>query len=70
MIRLTGVSKCCESPIRMGWRKIKKTNKRVVIWICLNCKKKDVDVLPIIDGKVVRPSHFAQVDTEDRPDYD
>lgn len=38
-------SKCCHKPIRLGWKTIKKTNIRVKIWICTNCKTRDIDVV-------------------------
>jgi len=39
-------SKCCEAPIRMGQKKIRKTNQIVKVWICCECKTKDVDIIP------------------------
>jgi hypothetical protein len=39
-------SKCCFAPIRMGTKKIKKTNQKILIWICCKCGGRDVDIIP------------------------
>jgi len=57
-------SKCCYAPIRMGTRKIKNSSREVKIWICCNCKKKDVDIIEYRKDGDYKPA-FAPVDTED-----
>lgn len=39
-------SKCCFAPIRLGTKKIKKTNSKILIWICCKCGARDVDIIP------------------------
>jgi hypothetical protein len=39
-------SKCCFAPIRLGTKKIKKTNQKIQIWICCKCGGRDVDIVP------------------------
>ena len=43
-------SKCCKAPIRMGTKKIAKTNQIVKVWVCCECKTKDVDIVPFEPG--------------------
>jgi hypothetical protein len=38
-------SKCCKAAIRMGKKKITKTNEVINVWVCCACKTKDVDVI-------------------------
>jgi hypothetical protein len=38
-------SKCCYAPIRLGRKRIKKTNVKVNIWICCNCSSRDVGIV-------------------------
>ena len=38
-------SRCCYAPIRLGRKKIKKTEITVNIWICCNCGKRDTDIV-------------------------
>lgn len=38
-------SKCCKAAIRMGMKKVKKTNEKVHVWVCCNCGTKDVDII-------------------------
>lgn len=38
-------SKCCKAPIKMGNKKIKKTNLKTKVWVCCNCGTKDVDII-------------------------
>jgi hypothetical protein len=51
-------SQCCEAPVRMG-HKVTKSG-RAIIWICVSCKKRDVNLLEYKNGKVIRPRDFAQ----------
>lgn len=44
-------SKCCKAPIRMGTKKLTKTNETVKVWICCACKTKDVDIISKEDAK-------------------
>lgn len=39
-------SKCCLAPIRIGKKKIPKTQEIINVWICCRCKTKDVSILP------------------------
>lgn len=39
-------SKCCKAPIRVGNKKIPKTQQIVKVWICCECKTKDVNIIP------------------------
>ena len=39
-------SKCCKAPIRMGLKKLKKSNQKVRVWVCVVCETKDVDIIP------------------------
>jgi len=48
----------------MGTRKIKNSSREVKIWICCNCKKKDVDIIEYRKDGDYKPA-FAPVDTED-----
>lgn len=38
-------SKCCKAPIRMGTKKVKKTNQKIKVWVCCACSTKDVDII-------------------------
>lgn len=38
-------SKCCKAPIRMGTKKITKTNQKIKVWVCCTCGTKDVDII-------------------------
>lgn len=57
-------SKCCYAPIRMGRRKIKKTNLTVNIWICCNCEKRDVDIIQYTKTGAPVSTSFAPDDPE------
>lgn len=39
-------SKCCKAPLRMGKKKVKKTQQIMDVWVCCACKTKDVDIIP------------------------
>jgi hypothetical protein len=39
-------SKCCFAPIRLGRKTVKKTNQKILIWICCKCGERDVDIIP------------------------
>lgn len=39
-------SKCCKAPIKMGTKKITKTNQKIKVWVCCTCGTKDVDIIP------------------------
>jgi hypothetical protein len=39
-------SKCCNAPIRLGRKKIKKTSEQIKIWICCKCGSRDTDIIP------------------------
>lgn len=38
-------SKCCLSTIRLGKKKIKNTSLSKKVWICIKCRKSDVDII-------------------------
>ncbi len=38
-------SKCCKAPIRMGTKKLKKSEKKIKVWVCVACGTKDVDII-------------------------
>lgn len=46
-------SKCCKAPIRMGLKKLKKSNEKVRVWVCCTCGTKDVDIIPV--SEALRP---------------
>lgn len=35
-------SQCCYAPVRIGFRKLKNSNKKYKVWVCVKCKKRDV----------------------------
>lgn len=37
-------SKCCLAPIRLGYKT--KKGIRIKVWVCVRCKKADVDIIP------------------------
>lgn len=39
-------SKCCFAPIRLGRKTVKKTNQKILIWICCKCGERDIDIVP------------------------
>lgn len=39
-------SKCCKAALRMGTKKLKKSNQKVRVWVCVSCGTKDVDIIP------------------------
>lgn len=50
MIKIVGLSygyrsRCCYAPIRIGYRKVKNTNKKIQVWVCTKCKSKDVPIV-------------------------
>jgi hypothetical protein len=44
-------SKCCRAVVRLGYKKIPKTDIRVKLWICTLCKNRDVDIISLSDIK-------------------
>lgn len=54
-------SKCCLAPIRMGEKKIKKTQQRIKVWICCVCQTKDV---LIITKEEAESQRQAKIDSE------
>ena len=37
-------SSCCYAPIRMG-KKVLKSGLKVKVWVCVKCKKRDVNLV-------------------------
>jgi len=62
-------SACCHAPIRLGKKRVKNTKQILKIWVCTNCKKRDVD---IVDNNKTQgaKSTFAQLDRDDEPMLD
>lgn len=40
-------SKCCHAVVRLGYKKLPKTDIRIKMWVCTLCKKRDVDIIPL-----------------------
>jgi hypothetical protein len=38
-------SRCCYAPIRLGRKKIKKTNQLIPVWVCTKCRSRNVDIV-------------------------
>jgi hypothetical protein len=57
-------SACCYAPVRIGVKKIKKTNHTVKIWICCKCQKRDVNIIEYTKDKAPTSTRLV-VDTED-----
>jgi hypothetical protein len=49
-------SKCCYSPVRLARKKLK-SGRTVQIWVCLRCKKRDVDLVEYTDKQATGSSH-------------
>lgn len=67
-------SKCCYAMVRVGTRKAR-SGQKVLIWICNNCKKRDVDIVEYIKGGPIpsnlfenRSTKFAQEPEPPDPD--
>lgn len=61
-------SKCCKAPIRMGLKKLKKSNEKTRVWVCCNCGTKDVDIIP--KEEALRPEPVKEWwDDEDDNNY-
>lgn len=49
-------SKCCLAPIRVGRKKIRKTNEVITVWVCCICKSKDIRLISREDANKIRKS--------------
>lgn len=59
-------SACCYAPIKLGKKKVGKTDVTLKIWICVNCKKRDVNIVEY--SKTGPPkSTFSDLDTDEGP---
>ncbi len=38
-------SKCCKAPLRMGLKKLKKSEQKIRVWVCVTCGTKDVEII-------------------------
>jgi hypothetical protein len=38
-------SKCCKAALRMGLKKVKRSNQKVRVWVCVSCGTKDVEIV-------------------------
>lgn len=63
-------SKCHYAPIRLGRRKIKGTNKQINIWVCTQCKKRDVDIVEYNKDATVGSSQKLPISSSFIPDED
>jgi hypothetical protein len=52
-------SACCNAPIRLGTRTVKKTKQTVKVWVCCKCRTFDVNIVPTDGGKQQEPNPFA-----------
>lgn len=59
-------SKCCYAPIRLGRKKIKKTNVNVKIWICCKCSKRDVDIVEYTKDGPPKSTRRSFADSDNR----
>jgi len=39
-------SKCCLAPVKLGRKKLPKTNQKITVWVCCTCQTKDIDIIP------------------------
>ena len=69
-------SRCCYAAIRMGTKKVKGTTVTKKVWICCQCKKKDVQIVQYTgpNGPASTPSNRGTVkfaeDVTDETDLD
>lgn len=40
-------SKCCKAALRQGLKKVKKSNQKIRVWVCVSCGTKDVDIITV-----------------------
>ena len=38
-------SACCKAPIKVGFKKIKNTTRRKVVWVCTKCGTRDINII-------------------------
>lgn len=59
-------SKCCKAPIRMGSKKIKKTNQKIKVWVCVACGTRDIDLIPTAEARTeTKPQEWWDDETDD-----
>jgi len=58
-------SKCCLAAIRVGTKKIKKTNEKITVWVCCSCRTKDVDIITTEEARQIRGKDYLKPDIDD-----
>ena len=57
-------SRCCDALVRMAPKKLK-SGARVQVWVCVHCKKRDVDLVQL---NTKAPPISSFVEEDDLPD--
>ena len=60
-------SACCYAPIRLGYKKIPKSNLRLKIWVCCKCESRNVNIIDYTGPRMpesspIKPRFAEEVD--------
>ena len=58
-------SKCCLAAIRMGSKKLKKSNQKIQVWVCCVCGTKDIFLVSREEAKQIREKDQLKPDIDD-----
>lgn len=62
-------SKCCLAPIRVGQKKIKRTGQKITVWVCCECKTKDVPIITRQEALDIKNKDYLKPEIDNDEGY-